>query len=185
MDRQGWRPGPKHRLRSARERPIMKRATRSTARPPVYRRVLWPTDFSPLAKAALPHALKMAREEGAELIALHVVSPPVLYAASLVSGAIWGRLEKEMREAATDRLRRMMRAVQGKERAVRMRTLVVLGSPFVQIPRAAQRLRCDLIVLATHGHTGLRHVLLGSVAENVVRNAPCPVLTVRPSGRRT
>jgi nucleotide-binding universal stress UspA family protein len=145
---------------------------------------LWPTDFSRLAKAALPHALKLASEDGAELIALHVVSPPVLHAAPVVSGAIWSRLEQEMRAAAAERLRRMMRALKGTEGAVRMRTLVALGSPFVQIPRAAQRLRCDLIVLATHGHTGLRHVLLGSVAENVVRNAPCPVLTIRPAGRR-
>jgi nucleotide-binding universal stress UspA family protein len=52
--------------------------------------------------------------------------------------------------------------------------------PFEQILRVAKRLRCDLIVLATHGRTGLQHVLMGSVAENVVRRAPCPVLTVRP-----
>lgn len=162
----------------------MTRAKRTTTRAPAYRRVLWPTDFSRLAKAALPYALKIAVEDGAELIVLHVVSPPVLYETPVMSGAIWGRLEKEMREAATERLRRMMSAVQSKEHTVRTRTLVALGSPFVQIPRAADRFHCDLIVLATHGHTGLRHVLLGSVAENVVRNAPCPVLTVRPAGRR-
>jgi len=69
--------------------------------------------------------------------------------------------------------------VRATKRRIRARTLVAQGPPFVQIPRAAKRLRCDLIVLATHGRTGLRHALLGSVAENVVRHAPCPVLTVR------
>ena len=158
----------------------MKRAKRKTPVASAYRRILWPTDFSRLAKAALPHALKLAAEDGAELIVLHVVSPPVLYATPVMSGAVWGRLEKELRDAATDRLRLAVRDVRAKNRTIRTRTLVVQGSPFLQIPRVAQRLRCDLIVLATRGHTGLRHVLLGSVAENVVRNAPCPVLTVRP-----
>jgi glycine betaine transporter len=55
------------------------------------------------------------------------------------------------------------------------------GVPFPQIVRAAKRLRCDLIVLATHGRTGLAHAIMGSVAENVIRHAPCPVLTVRPA----
>jgi nucleotide-binding universal stress UspA family protein len=158
-------------------------AKRRTTPARAYRRILWPTDFSRLANAALPHALKIAAQDGAELIVMHVVAPPVLSPAPVMSGAVWGRLEKEMRHAALDRLRRVISAAHAKERTVRTRTLVVLGSPFVQIPRAAQRLRCDLIVLATHGHTGLRHVLLGSVAENVVRNAPCPVLTVRPARR--
>lgn len=144
-----------------------------------YRRILWPHDFSRLAKAALPHALRIAAERRAEIILLHVVSPPVLYATPVMSGAIWTRMEKEIREAAADRLQQVVREVQAAKRDVRVRTLVVQGSPFLQIPRAAKRLRCDLIVLATHGHTGLRHVLLGSVAENVVRHASCPVLTVR------
>jgi universal stress protein A len=71
-------------------------------------------------------------------------------------------------------------APQLKKAKIRTKTLLVRGVPFEQILRAAKRLKCDLIVLATHGRTGLRHVLMGSVAENVVRRASCPVLTVRP-----
>jgi universal stress protein A len=149
-----------------------------------YRRILWPTDFSPLAQAALPHALRIAEDGQAELIIVHVVSPPVLYGTPVMSGAAWGRLEKEMHDAAAERLRRVASEVQSKNQRIRTRTLVARGSPFDQIPRVARRLRCDLIVLATHGHTGLRHVFLGSVAENVVRHASCPVLTVRPRARR-
>jgi len=143
-----------------------------------YRRILWPTDFSPFAKAALPHALKIARER-AELIVLHVVSPTVAYPPGPMAATVWTTLETEMRAAAKEQLDRATAIVKAKAGGLRIRSLLVYGSPFHQIPQVAKRLRCDLIVLATHGHTGLRHVLLGSVAENVVRHAPCPVLTVR------
>ncbi len=63
---------------------------------------------------------------------------------------------------------------------LRMHTLLTEGVSFDQLLRAPNRLRCDLIVMATHGRTGLAHAITGSVAENVLRRAPCPVLTVRP-----
>jgi nucleotide-binding universal stress UspA family protein len=149
------------------------------ARKPGYRRILWPTDFSPIAKAALPHALKIARE-GGELIVLHVVSPTAAYPPGAMAATVWTTLEAEMRAAAKEQLDRATAIVKARAGGLRIRSLLVYGSPFHQIPQVAKRLRCDLIVLATHGHTGLRHVLLGSVAENVVRHAQCPVLTVRP-----
>ena len=65
---------------------------------------------------------------------------------------------------------------------IQTRTVLAEGAPFDQILQAAERLQCELIVIATHGHTGLAHAIIGSVAENVVRRAPCPVLTVRPPG---
>jgi nucleotide-binding universal stress UspA family protein len=67
-----------------------------------------------------------------------------------------------------------------KRPKVRVHTVLAEGVPFDQILKVAKRLRCDLIVVATHGRTGLAHVVMGSVAENVVRRATCPVLTVRP-----
>ena len=70
----------------------------------------------------------------------------------------------------------------GNAPTLRVHGVVAKGVPFDQILRVAKRLRCDLIVLATHGRTGLRHVVMGSVAENVVRRASCPVLTVHPPG---
>jgi universal stress protein A len=159
-------------------------ATRRSSRieGPGFRRILWPTDFSPLAKAALPHALALAAAGEAELIVLHVLTPIAVYAPPPLSGPAWARMDKEVREAAREQLHQAVEDIRAAGRAIRVRSLLVGGSPFAQIPRTAKRLRCDLVVLATHGRTGLRHLFLGSVAENVVRRAPCPVLTVRPLG---
>jgi len=147
-------------------------------KPPRYRRILWPTDFSPIAKAALPYAADMATERGADLVLLHVLPSVPPYAVAEISGAFLDRLDRETRSKAAAELRKL--AAGGKHPGLRTRTVVAKGVTFDQILRVARRLRCDLIVLATHGRTGLRHVLMGSVAENVVRRAPCPVLTVRP-----
>jgi nucleotide-binding universal stress UspA family protein len=151
-----------------------------------YRRILWPTDFSPLAEAALPHALKLAVDSDAELVVLHVLSPmAVLYAIPEVVGAAWEQLERENREMGKAELHRVTEQLKSKAPGLRVHSILAKGVPLEQILRAAKRLRCDLIVLATHGRTGLRHVLMGSVAENVVRRASCLVLTVRPPGFTT
>ena len=147
-----------------------------------YRRILWPTDFSPLAKAALPHAIRLTEGRGAELVVLHVLPTPAIYAVPEVAGAIWEKLERENHALGKRKLRRVMEQLKRKVPKLRIHGALARGVPFDQILRAAKRLRCDLIVLATHGRTGLKHVLLGSAAENVVRRAPCPVLTVRPRG---
>lgn len=145
-----------------------------------YRRILWPTDFSPLAAAALPHALKLAADSGAELVVLHVLPLAALFAIPEMMGAAWEQLDRENRAMGKAELQRVTEQLQGKAPKLRVHRVVAKGVPFDQILRVAKRLRCDLIVLATHGRTGLRHVWMGSVAENVVRRAPCPVLTVRP-----
>lgn len=149
-----------------------------------YRRILWPTDFSALAKAALPHALRLAKENAAELVVLHVLPSTALFAVPEVSGAVWDRLERENRAVGMAELRRVTRQVKAKGPKLRIHSVLAQGVPFDQILRVAKRPRCDLIVLATHGRTGLAHAVMGSVAENVVRRAPCPVLTVRPAGLR-
>ncbi len=147
-----------------------------------YRRILWPTDFSPLAKAALPHALRLAEDRGAGLVILHVVPSAMFYTVPEISGAVWDRLARENRAAGQAELRRVTEHVRGRAWKVRIQSFLAEGIPADQIVRAARRLKCDLIVLATHGRTGLTRVVLGSVAENVVRRAPCPVLIVRPPG---
>jgi nucleotide-binding universal stress UspA family protein len=162
----------------------MKKAQARRATRTGYRRILWPTDFSPLAKAALPHALRLAQEGGAELAVVHVLPSTALFAAPEVSGQIWARLEQENRAAGMAELRRVTQQVKAKGPKLRIQSVLAQGVPFDQILRVAKRLRCDLIVIATHGRTGLRHILMGSVAENVVRRAPCPVLTVRSFGLR-
>ena len=158
----------------------MKRARGKAGPRTGYRRILWPTDFSPLAKVALPHALRLAEGSGAELVVLHVLPSTALFAAPEISGAVWDRLERENRTVGAAQLRRVTEQVKARGPKIRVHSVLAQGVPFDQILRAAGRLRCDLIVIATHGRTGLRHILMGSVAENVVRRAPCPVLTVHP-----
>lgn len=143
-----------------------------------YHRILWPTDFSPLAKAALPHAVGLATQTDAELVLLHVLPSLAAYATPEVSGALSVSLQRKTRVAAQRELHRL--ETQVKAPNIRMHTVLTEGVPFDQILRAAKRLRCDLIVMATHGRTGFVHAIMGSVAENVLRQAPCPVLTVRP-----
>jgi universal stress protein A len=143
-----------------------------------YHRILWPTDFSPRAQAALPHAVGLAMQANAELVLLHVLPSPGAYVVPDVSGAVLIPLLRKSRAAAQAHLRRLEKQVAGPH--LRMHTVLTEGVPFHQIIRAAKRLRCDLIVMATHGRTGLAHAIMGSVAENVLRRAPCPVLTVRP-----
>ena len=145
-----------------------------------YRRILWPTDFSELAKGALPHAVALAAEAGAELVVLHVFTPPPPYSMPEIAGDLWAELMQKQRAAAEEELHRLAEQVKGPK--IQTRTVLAEGTPFDQILQAAERLQCDLIVIATHGHTGLAHAIIGSVAENVVRRAPCPVLTVRPPG---
>jgi len=157
---------------------VRRRGTEKAAKWTGYHRILWPTDFSPLTKAALPHAVGLAAEIGAELILLRVLPSLAAYAVPDLAGALSVSLQRKARAAAQRQLHRLETPVKGPH--FRRHTVLTEGVPFDQILRAAKRLRCDLIVLATHGRTGLAHAIMGSVAENVVRRAPCPVLTVRP-----
>jgi len=143
-----------------------------------YHRIPWPTGFSPRGKSALRHAMGLAAAAGADLGLLHVLPSLAAYAVPELAGALSVSLQRKAWAAAQRQLRQL--ETQVKSPNLRLHTLLTEGVPFDEILRAAKRLRCDLIVLATHGRTGLAHAIMGSVAENVVRRAPCPVLTVRP-----
>jgi universal stress protein A len=151
---------------------------------PAYRRILWPTDLSPLAKAALPHALALAMESGGELIILHVLPTPAAYGYPGIAWLPWDQVEKANRAVGERALDRLEKEIKAHHPALRLQRVLATGVAFEQILKSARQFKCDLVVLATHGRTGLKHVLLGSVAENVVRRAPCPVLAVRPRGFR-
>jgi nucleotide-binding universal stress UspA family protein len=90
-------------------------------------------------------------------------------------------MEAELVAISERQLRELATAEIGS--SVAWKPIIRQGRPATEIVEAAREIEADLIVIATHGHTGLKHVLLGSVAENVVRHAPCPVLTVRTSER--
>jgi nucleotide-binding universal stress UspA family protein len=142
------------------------------------RRILCPTDFSAVADAGVDRAVSLATREGAELVLLHVLAPITAYVVPDVAGSVLVEVESRAREDARGELRRLRDRV--RRTGVQTHAALVQGSTPLQIARAAERLHCDLIVLATHGRTGLTRMLLGSVAEGVVRRAPCPVLTFRP-----
>jgi nucleotide-binding universal stress UspA family protein len=138
--------------------------------------VLVPLDFSTYAEQALDYAIALAKKLPARVTLLHVIQPPAVVN---VEGGIWPSskfvqdLEAEvMRDMKTYLTRVTAAGVKGEMR-------VVHGVPFHQIIETAQGQQVDIIVMRTHGRTGPSHVLLGSVAERVVRLAPCPVLVVR------
>lgn len=149
------------------------------------KRILCPTDFSRHSRFALRRAAAMARASGAEMILVHVLPQAPLVEASELSSIIPKvraimKLEEERARAALEREARSKLL-----REVKVRTVLAGGSPSREIVRIASRMRADLIVISTHGTTGVLHLVLGSVAEGVVRLAQCPVLVVKPSRVRT
>lgn len=135
------------------------------------RTILHPTDFSERAHAAFRLACAMARDYGARLVVAHVRPEPVV---AYGQGVIPAPPEGESDEEAADRLHAYV-AVENAPAEEH----VLAGSPVAEILRLAEDTGCDLIVLGTHGWTGLGRLLMGSVAEGVLRRAGCPVLTVR------
>lgn len=144
------------------------------------RKILVPTDFSAHSKEAQAWAVELARRYEASLTLIHVYQP-ISYALPegyvLPSANLLADLEVSLGRAL-DGAKQALEASSG----LRVDNALMQGVPYVEIVRFAREGSYDLIVLSTHGRTGLRHVLLGSVAEKVVRKAPCPVLTVRPHG---
>jgi len=144
------------------------------------RKILCPIDFSDACRSALAMACEWAERLGAELHLLHVaegLSNPYPYLGPPFNEAMaW---ESSIRQKAREALEAWPLPEGHSARKV-IRELRS-GSPIVQIAEYAHEIKCELIVMGTHGRRGLSHLLLGSVAENVVRRAPCSVLTVRPS----
>jgi len=139
------------------------------------RTLLHPTDFSGYSDYAFQLACSLARDYGARLIVLHVLERPALAYTGVMTAPPPPPPSEEQRQSARDQLLR----ITPPDPAVGVERLLEEGDPATAILQVAQERRCDLIVLGTHGRRGLGRMLLGSVAEQVVRKAPCPVLTVR------
>jgi nucleotide-binding universal stress UspA family protein len=139
--------------------------------------ILVPMDFSPSAQKALHYALSFAEQFGATITLLNVVEPAVYPTELGYIPVEIDALHKTIETSAREKLAQL--AQEQIEPRFRANTLVRVGRPYHEIITAARELNVDLIVIATHGYTGFKHVLLGSTAERVVRHAPCPVLTVR------
>ena len=150
-------------------------------KPLVFRRILVPVDFSEPSKEALQYAERFARHFGAELIVLHVVEPTI-YPADFGFGQVGiPNIEDELRRHSEEELARLSDGIIG----VRSRCFVRTGKPFWEIVQTAEEEKVDMIIIASHGHTGVEHILFGSTAEKVVRKAACPVLAVRPASSKS
>ena len=143
-----------------------------------HRRILHPTDFSSASGAAFKRAIALAKADKAQLFIAHVIAPPMPIAGE---GYIPPNLYEDLEASARKYAEKKLATLQAKTRAggVRATALVLEGVGHEQIVRAAKAKKVDLIVIGTHGRTGLAKLFLGSVASRVVAAASCPVLTVR------
>jgi nucleotide-binding universal stress UspA family protein len=146
------------------------------------KRILLPTDFSAYSATATKYACELATKFDAELHLLHALEVHLSSIPGFGMGLALPQYVHESRAAAE----KALAGVLDPQWAVGRKVVqaVVEGSPKVEIVRYARTNEIDVIALATHGRTGLAHVLIGSVAESVVRTAPCPVLTVHPEGHQ-
>jgi nucleotide-binding universal stress UspA family protein len=159
-----------------RDEPLMDAATRTAVASPLkLKHILVPIDFSDCSKKALQYALPLAREHAAAITLLYVVPPA--YGAGEYGGIDYAQLEASMKASGAKELARLAVNEVGGE--ITTETQVRVGSPVREIIETARSLPADLIVISTHGRTGLKHVFLGSVAESIVQRAPCPVFVVR------
>lgn len=143
---------------------------------PTSKRILFPTDFSEHSRAAIPHLLHWRDLEGAEVHLVHV-----LESGAMLSDFTWVDYAPRDLQAQRDTRARLDLEELRDELGLPADTPlhVLHGAPFDEITLYARENEIDLIVMATHGRTGLSHLLVGSTAERVVRHATCPVLTVR------
>ncbi|MBW1988619.1 MAG: universal stress protein [Deltaproteobacteria bacterium] len=138
------------------------------------RTILCPTDFSPAAQAAVDEAGDLAKSFSAELVLVHVVAP-------LPAGPSYGSLNvpeflMELHKEADKRLTELAKKLTGA--GIKSRHRVLDGVPYEKIVETAKKEKADMVVISTHGRTGVRRMVFGSVAEKVLKLAPCPVLVV-------
>lgn len=144
---------------------------------PDIKKILVPIDFSDYSKGALKYAVNFSKSFNAEMTLIYVVEP-VIYPPDFSMGQIAiPSVNTEWDERAKHELDKLAR--EEIPSGVTVKTLIKTGKPFIEIIETAGELNIDLIIISTHGRTGVEHILFGSTAEKVVRKAPCPVLTLR------
>ena len=147
-----------------------------------WKRICCPIDFSDASRAAMEVAADLARRFGAELVLLHAYPIPgyTFPDGSVVASP---KMMQDLADQAQKHLEEWRADAEKLTGGPRVTAEKAVGEPAAEILEAARDARADLIVMGTHGRTGLEHALMGSIAERVVRRAHCPVLTVRPHGR--
>ena len=143
--------------------------------------ILLPTDGSECSRKAMGYALSFARQYGARVVALHVIDQRWEDQTRVTFAELGQDLTQRIRKGYEEEAGRILNdaADAARKAGVPVETRTLTGIPFEEIVRLGEELSVDLIIMGTHGRTGMSHLLLGSVAEKVVRKAPCPVLTVR------
>lgn len=134
-------------------------------------KILFPTDFSPAGDEALKLATSLARDKGAVLFIVHVEEPVAMYAA--------GEFPEAIAEPPTDELLKQLEEVKPADPSVKVEHRLLKGDPAEALVQFADDENVDMIVMGTHGRTGFSRLLMGSVAEHVVRKANCPVLSYK------
>ena len=142
-----------------------------------FKRILYATDFSESSDNAFRYALSLARQFSAHLMVLHVINEPVDLRGFYVPHISFEKLEEEIRDGAVKMMEQFVKNNMADFQ--NFETFIVPGIPYDEVISKGLDANADLIVLGTHGRTGLDHVLFGSTAEKVVRKSPIPVLTVR------
>ena len=138
--------------------------------------IVFPTDFSTASDAALVHAAALARQSAARLLIVHVEEPPLAYGG--------GELYYGLPEPNSERILKMLEDVRPSDPSVPYVHRLTMGDPAGEVVRIAAEENAEMIVLGTHGRTGMTRLLMGSVAEAIVRRAPCPVLVYREVAER-
>lgn len=138
--------------------------------------ILCPIDYSVYSEMALKYAIEFAEKYEAKLYLMHVldirvydINDPDLYNVNIIDEETLGKLRERLLKCVNE-------DTKGR---IAVEAIIIQGVPFAEIIKASRDYKIDLIVLGTHGRTGLSHAIMGSVAEKVVRKAPCPVLTIR------
>ena len=142
-----------------------------------FEKILIAIDFSENSDYAFDYALTLAKQFESELTVMHVINEPVDLRGFYVPHISFEELEKEIEEGATKMMEKFCQAKLGD--FTNYKTAIVSGIPYEEIIKKAEEISASMVVLGTHGRTGLDHLIFGSTAERVVRSATCPVLTIR------
>lgn len=138
--------------------------------------IMVPIDFSDYSKAALKYAAQFAKQFNSKIFLIYVVEP-MIYPADFSMGQVAiPSSDIDLTSRADEELKKLASEI---DNGLTVETIIKTGKPFVEINETSVEKDIDLIIIATHGHTGVEHLLFGSTAEKVVRKAPCPVLTIR------
>jgi universal stress protein A len=147
-----------------------------------FRKILHPTDFSDSSEPALKYACFIAIQFSADLHLLNVAQDPALIIPTVTLGFPADYYQRQLQHAQESLAELPEKVINHTGKVIRN---VREGKPVTEIIRYANENAIDLIVMGTHGYAGLEHMVIGSVAENVVRRAPCPVLTVHPQHQKS